>query len=158
MGNQILKYFLFLLYFQSILSKVIEGIARVIDGDSLIINKQRIRLQNIDAPELSQTCDLGKEMGLEAKNFLQQYIKSISIRCEYYEIDQYNRILATCYMNSENLNELMVKKGLAFNYDYYGNKYKSQEIMAKKEGKGIWKYNCKIPYEYRRNNKRKYEF
>jgi endonuclease YncB( thermonuclease family) len=158
MEKQILLHFLFFLCSHPVFTNFIQGIARVIDGDSLVINKQRIRLQYIDAPELNQICDQGKEMGLEAKIFLQQFIKSTSIRCEYNEVDQYNRKLATCFKNTVNLNELMVKQGLAFNYDYHGNNYKSQEIIAKNEGRGIWKYNCKLPYEYRRYKKRKNEF
>src|SRR5690349_7808869 len=36
----------------------VEGIARVIDGDTLELAGERIRLWGIDAPERSQTCRL----------------------------------------------------------------------------------------------------
>jgi endonuclease YncB( thermonuclease family) len=39
------------------LSHSIYGIADVRDGDTLVIGKQKIRLQGIDAPELYQTCE-----------------------------------------------------------------------------------------------------
>ena len=35
---------------------ILSGYARVIDGDSLIVNDTEIRLQGIDALELEQTC------------------------------------------------------------------------------------------------------
>ena len=36
--------------------KVIYGFAKVIDGDSIKIGKESIRLQGIDAPEVKQVC------------------------------------------------------------------------------------------------------
>ena len=36
--------------------KVIYGSAKVIDGDSIKIGKESIRLQGIDAPEVKQVC------------------------------------------------------------------------------------------------------
>ena len=50
--------------------QALEGRAAVIDGDTMEINGERIRLQGIDAPEVAQTCskDSGKpwNCGLEA--------------------------------------------------------------------------------------------
>ena len=36
--------------------KIIAGIAKVIDGDTILINKKKIRLFGIDAPERDQKC------------------------------------------------------------------------------------------------------
>ena len=36
--------------------KIITGIAKVIDGDTILINKKKIRLFGIDAPERDQKC------------------------------------------------------------------------------------------------------
>ena len=36
--------------------KVIYGFVKVIDGDSIKIGKESIRLQGIDAPEVKQVC------------------------------------------------------------------------------------------------------
>ena len=36
--------------------KIISGIAKVTDGDTIKINKKRIRLMGIDAPEKKQIC------------------------------------------------------------------------------------------------------
>ena len=37
-------------------NKIISGIAKVVDGDTIIINKKKIRLFGIDAPEKRQKC------------------------------------------------------------------------------------------------------
>ena len=41
----------------------IAGTARVVDGDTLEIGAQSIRLHGIDAPEASQTCQLPNGTG-----------------------------------------------------------------------------------------------
>ena len=53
--------FCFLLFFliNNVSSaKIIEGRANTIDGDTIHINKNKIRLHGIDAPESNQNCIL----------------------------------------------------------------------------------------------------
>ena len=47
---------LFLFIFQNLHAGEIFGIAKVIDGDTIKISKQNIRLIFIDAPEIAQKC------------------------------------------------------------------------------------------------------
>ena len=55
------KIFYSLIIFFFLISKPIhslevEGFAKVIDGDTIIIDKKKIRLLGIDAPEIDQHC------------------------------------------------------------------------------------------------------
>ena len=52
------KVFLLLLFFISLnaYAEVIEGKALVIDGDTIKIKNNKIRLSGIDAPEINQSC------------------------------------------------------------------------------------------------------
>ena len=47
---------LFFLISKPIHSFEVEGFAKVIDGDTIIVDKKKIRLLGIDAPELDQHC------------------------------------------------------------------------------------------------------
>ena len=38
---------------------MVQGPARVVDGDTLVIRDERIRLFGVDAPEAKQTCRCG---------------------------------------------------------------------------------------------------
>ncbi len=61
------------------------GIASVIDGDTLEIHGQRIRLHGIDAPESRQLCRLdGKpwQCGKDAANALADKIARRPVTCE----------------------------------------------------------------------------
>ena len=45
----------------SFAEKIIEGKAKIIDGDTIHIGINKIRLHGIDAPETNQECTIDKE-------------------------------------------------------------------------------------------------
>ena len=49
-------FLIFFFYCNTIFAKTIIGKAEVIDGDTIHINKYKIRLHGIDAPEKDQKC------------------------------------------------------------------------------------------------------
>ena len=74
----------------------VTGPARVIDGDTLEIQGQRIRLHGIDAPESRQLCFIdGKpwQCGKDAANALAGKIASRPVTCEDLGRDRYERII-----------------------------------------------------------------
>ena len=122
----------------------------VVDGDSLEYGSVRIRLKDIDAPELFQYCfdkDNKKYYcGKEAHRFLQE-IAAGDVRCEYFGKDKYGRQLAECFDDNNNsINKQMVASGMALSY---GKKYKKEEGKAKYNKKGIWQGRFIRPELYR---------
>ena len=76
-----LLFILFLPYTKNLHSKeIINGYPKIIDGDTLVIKKLKIRLFGIDAPEIKQTCknefNENYFCGEEAKKYLNMYIQS----------------------------------------------------------------------------------
>ena len=111
----IFNFFFLLLFLSNNFSnaKVIEGRANIIDGDTIHINKNKIRLHAIDAPETKQTCltDLKKwRCGKQSTIELKKMISNRIIRCEVNDIDIYNRYVANCFTNKINLNQLILKR------------------------------------------------
>ena len=89
----------------------ITGKARVIDGDTIEVAGQRIRLHSIDAPETRQLCYLdGKrwQCGKDAGNILSDWIDHRPVTCQERDRDRYGRIVAVCYVGDEDLNAWMV--------------------------------------------------
>jgi len=85
----------------------IVGVASVIDGDTLDIHGQRIRLHGIDAPESGQFCEKeGKQYrcGQRAALALVDKIGRATVRCEQRDIDRYKRIVAVCSLGNVDLN------------------------------------------------------
>ena len=65
---------------------------RVVDGDTIHINKTKYRLHGIDAPEINQQCKVnGKSYacGLQSKKFLESLAQSKEIICKQKDIDRY---------------------------------------------------------------------
>ncbi|MDC9700749.1 MAG: thermonuclease family protein [Alphaproteobacteria bacterium] len=130
----------------------IFGQAKIVDGDSLEIYEKEIRLYGIDAPEMDQWCGIDGEYscGHDAKRALIQMIADNPVRCEDLGRDNYDRILAICYVNDVNLNAVLVREGWALAYQRYSMKFVADESDAKANRRGIWGQKPFInPWEWR---------
>lgn len=131
----------------------ILGRASVVDGDTLDIHGNRIRMQGIDAPESAQLCERdGKpyRCGQQAANHLDQLIAGRPVRCVEEDRDRYGRVVAICFVGSKDLNREMVRAGWAVAYRQYSKAYVPDEEVAKAGRKGIWAGSFQSPAEYRR--------
>jgi hypothetical protein len=88
----------------------ISGIARVVDGDTLVIGERHIRLQAIDAPETDQVClDASGERwtcGITARDRLAEHIGEHEVSCDDGGTDRYDRTLSICSLAGEDLNKV----------------------------------------------------
>ena len=153
----IFNLFLILITLSTVLSsKTIFGNANVIDGDTIHINKNKIRLHAIDAPETNQTCNKNSKAwncGVESTKFLKELIGNNKIECITQGKDRYNRFIGICYKDNLDLNSEMVLNGWAIAYRYYSKDYVEEEEEAKQEKKGIWIGDFEEPYLFRKKNK-----
>ena len=95
----------------------VAGIASVIDGDTLEIHGQRIRLHGIDAPESRQLCRLKGEpwqCGKDAANALAAKIARRPVTCEDLGRDRYKRIIGRCTVAGRRLEEWLTSYGVQF--------------------------------------------
>ena len=161
---KILLLFIILIFQQKSFASIFEGIPRVIDGDSLEINGNKIRLFGIDAPEKKQNCKKSflvisflnfhkkYECGLLATNKLKKLIDNKPVKCISESKDHYNRYLSICYLKNRDINSWLVKNGYAIAYKRYSKKYILEEQYAKKNKLGIWQGTFQKPEEWRKKN------
>ena len=134
----------------------IAGPARVIDGDTLEINGERIRLHGIDAPEMRQSCWRDGKVwrcGGDAANALAGMIASRAVACRKLDRDSYGRMVSKCRVAGEDLGEWMVLNGWAVAYVYFSYEYSRAEQRAKSARRGIWASEFEMPWEWRRANR-----
>ena len=149
-------FYLCLYSFNAFSKEKILGKAIIIDGDTIHIGKNKIRLHGIDAPEYRQTCTIDKEMwncGIESKIALENFILTKEVNCEIIDVDQYRRFVGICFLENQNINQYMVRNGWAIAYRYYSLKFVKDEEFAKKNKLGIWQGSFIEPYLFRKNNK-----
>jgi len=109
------------------------------DGDTIEVlyegKSETIRLLDIDCPEKKQA--YGKTAKLFTSDFC--YNKQVKVVSKG-KRDRYKRILATIFIAGINLNEELVKAGLAWHYKKYSNSqiYSELELLARANKIGLW--------------------
>ena len=128
----------------------LSGAAHIADGDTLTIDRQRIRLVGIDAPELAQTCKdrAGADWpcGRIAREHLVGLTSGKAVSCLSEGRDKYGRLLGRCSAADQDLGAAMVEAGLAVSY----GDYKLRETVARVERRGLWDGSFEMPQEWRR--------
>ena len=126
---------------------------KVIDGDTIILNDEKIRFSGIDTPELKQICSKESQKifcGMLAKKLLIKKIGDEIPKCVREGKDVYDRVLAECFVNGESLSSFLVRSGYAFAYRKYSKKFIKDEEFAKKNKLGIWSMKFQYPWEFRK--------
>lgn len=135
----------------------ITGQVRVIDGDTLELAGQKIRLHGIDAPETKQLCQTKPNQpnpcGQLATKALTEVIAGKIITCQGHDHDRYGRLIGTCFRAGIDINRHMVLNGWALAYRAYSHDYVDAENSARKAGVGIWKGKFVPPWEWRRGKR-----
>ena len=132
---------------------------KIIDGDTIILNSEKIRFYGIDTPELKQTCtdNYGHaySCGVRAKLELEKIICSKKVSCIKKTKDRYKRSISICYVDKNDINSLMVKRGWALAYRKYSKKYVTDEAIAKLNNAGMWSGKFIAPWKWRRMKNKK---
>jgi micrococcal nuclease len=124
-------------------------VSRVVDGDTIIVNKGTIkltiRLVGIDAPEVSHAKnEPGQPFSQQSTKHLAGLVLNKTVDVKSHGPDRYGRTLGEVFLEGNNINLEMVKAGLA--EVYRGTPAKGQnmepywkaEEEARKAGRGMW--------------------
>jgi len=123
------------------------------DGDTVVLLTERkveitVRLSEIDAPERKQA------FGTVSRTYLSNLIFGKEVKLEILGKDRYGRTLGFIYTrNGTNVNEEMVKNGMAWQYLKYSKSavLRRAQIEAKSQKLGLWRDPFPIPpWEFRR--------
>ena len=105
-----------------------SGLPRAVDGDSLTIGEEHVRLYAIDAPEVGQPCTSGGDCGAKAKEFLGTLINGRTVECSRKgDDDLYGRMIAQCTADGIDIGREMVRSGHAMAYRSIASLYVADE-------------------------------
>ena len=131
----------------------VSGPIRVIDGDTFEIGDERVRLFGIDAPENGQPCVTESGEQIDCGDWVTGWISKIyqgkTAVCEGRSRDRYDRLIATCEVEGEDMGRRIVSAGLARAFLYYSEDYAPDEKGAAVAGRGIWQFSMMDPAEFR---------
>jgi len=138
----------------------LSGPVRVVDGDTLALAENKIRLMGIDAPEKKQQCRIRTPhrlsapypCGLRATKWLAVKTKNKTVVCKITAKDRWGRLIGICTILGEvkSLNSQLVSRGWAVAYKKYSKKYILEEAAAKQAKRGIWAGPFERPEQWRR--------
>ena len=80
---------------------------RAVDGDTIRVGGERIRLRGIDTPEMNEPA------GPAAKQRLDELLRSGSIRIVPQGRDVYHRLVADVFVNGQNVADILRSEGLS---------------------------------------------
>ena len=126
----------------------VSGDARLIDGDSLYVGGDEVRLKDIDAPEGRQTCQrAGADWacGDAARDELRRLIGGNSVQCRVLERDKHGRLLAYCSAGGHDLNREMVANGMAVSFGGFNG----EEADARSAHRELWGSQFERPQNWR---------
>lgn len=154
-----MKFFVALLLLFSLLepppTATSARIVRILDGDTveaLLEDKTllRVRLESIDAPER------GQAFSARSSEALAELVFGKDVKIDQTGKDRYGRTLAWLHVDGKNVNEEMVRKGLAWHYRRYSKSPALQAIEdeAKMARRGLWADESPVPpWEFRSSKK-----
>ena len=133
--------------------EIVAGAASVIDGDTITIGENVVRLFDVDAPELAQSCDGGpsrlRPCGVYVADALAERVAGREVRCAVLKVDQYDRKVARCEIEGEILSQWLVASGLAMVFRRYSDRFTEEEEAARSAGTGLWQTDFEPPWRYR---------
>lgn len=135
-------------------SRVIEGRASALTGDTLRVADTVVRLAGLEAPDREQRCASQAanrwKCGEAAQDALQKLIRGRVIRCEASGTDDAGRALAVCRDGTIDINVALVKGGHVFATTGLLAPYRSLEAGAQAARAGIWRGGqAERPAEFR---------
>jgi endonuclease YncB( thermonuclease family) len=113
-------------------------VERVADGDTITVSidgeRARVRLHQIDAPEMDQPG------ASEARRALAEKVDGRLVRLHVETVDDYGRLVADVYLGERDINRELVREGHAWAYRRYlrDRSLLDDEATARQGGLGLW--------------------
>ncbi len=132
---------------------VIRGVARVLNGDTLMFSGKYFRLFGIDAPEPNQSCldyrGRSYHCGKQAAQWLKDWIDGYTLDCKVMQQDKRGNMFGVCSLGDYDLGAALVNAGWAIAYLEQSDTYAPYQIQAQQNKRGLWSGEFYAPKDWR---------
>lgn len=130
------------------------GRVEVVDGDTIRVGGETVRLFGIDAPERDQLCWDDDEQAIRcgewATRVLERFAEGREGQCDAIRPDDFGRTLATCTVRGVDLGETLLRNGIVRIYSRETRPdYPEFEKEAELLERGIWAWRHEDPSAFR---------
>lgn len=150
--------------FPAAAADTITGRPTITDGDTFrFMSGIRIRLFGVDTPEKNQKCEFKGACypcGLEATEFVRDFIGDGELSCELTGDKTYDRFVASCSVDGRDLGQALIAAGWGFPYRQFLKNspleavYSAAEMQAKASGAGVYRGRFVAPADWRNRKMR----
>ncbi len=85
----------------------------IIDGDTFRLGAERVRIENIDAPEIHGRCDAETKLAALAKEKLSIILMSATPEVQRHGTDRYGRTLALIRVEGADVGDMLIAANVA---------------------------------------------
>lgn len=125
----------------------------VVDGDTLSMGGERLRIHGIDAPEMAQSCERrGRPYacGEAARSAMAGILGRGVVSCRQLDTDQYRRRIVRCHdEQGRDIAAELVRQGWAVAFTRYSTAYVAQESAVRAARRGLWEGRFDAPWDWR---------
>ncbi|MGI9437355.1 MAG: thermonuclease family protein [Geminicoccaceae bacterium] len=124
----------------------------VIDGDTLDVRGERLRLFALDTPEMGQPWwdkeGRDHDAGRLAKEALERLVQGRRLSVRVLREGKYGRSIAIVRVDGRDIGRLLVSRGWAFAAPG-SRRYQRAQAAARRRRKGLWRGELQMPWDYR---------
>jgi micrococcal nuclease len=120
-------------------------VTRVVDGDTLAVGDERVRLIGVDTPETVRPGSPVECFGRAASAFTERLVEGRRVRLEFdvERRDRYGRLLAYVHRGGRMVNATLVRDGYATPSTFppnvrHAERFAALARRARHEGRGLW--------------------
>lgn len=133
--------------------KPLSGPAVVIDGDTIELGGERIRVDGLDALEMGQTLEInGKRLngGRFAKTALQRFLTGKRVSCRLESRDRWGRGIGRVYADGTDVAGWMIERGHGAVDPRFSQRHIWKQRRARLAKRGIWNGRFVWPWDWRK--------
>ena len=137
----------------------IEGVSKVVKGDTITLNGRVVKLFGVAAPDISQTCadsqGRGYRCGQQSISWLSGWLADNLLKCHILNEDNRGVLTGVCMLGQYDIGAAIVNAGWAVADMRQTQIYAAYQNQASQNRRGLWQGKFYMPWDWQKIKARK---